>query len=52
MGLEFTGEMIEDVLGYMQGAFSDLAPLILVVVGLGLGLWVVGGVISAFRAKE
>jgi F0F1-type ATP synthase assembly protein I len=52
MGLEFTNEMITDIIGYVQDVFADLMPLILIVVGIGLGIFIFQAVVSSLRNKE
>lgn len=49
IGIEFTGEMVSSTIGYIGGVFSDMSGLILLIVGVGLGLIVVGAIISAIR---
>jgi hypothetical protein len=49
LGITFTPDMIEDMIGYVGDVFSDMSNLILLIVGVGLGLIVVGAIISALR---
>jgi len=49
MGLDFTSEMIDDVIGYVGDIFSDMSNLILLIVGVAVGLMVIGAIISAVR---
>jgi len=49
MGLEFTGDMVEAVIGYIGDVFSDMSNLILLVVGVSLGLIVIGAIISIIK---
>jgi hypothetical protein len=49
MGLEFTDEMVSSTIGYVGAVFSDMSGLLLLIIGVGLGLIVVGAIISAIR---
>lgn len=49
MGLEFTSEMITAIVGYIGNIFSDMSGLLLLIVGVGLGLFVIGAIIAAVR---
>jgi len=49
MGLEFTGPMITEIVAYIGAIFSDMSGLLLLIVGVGLGLFVIGAIISAIR---
>ena len=40
---------MEDILAYMTEVFTDLSPIILLIVGVGLGLMVVGVIIKSLR---
>lgn len=40
---------MDSVLGYMGEVFTDLSPVILLIVGVGLGLMVVGVIIKSLR---
>lgn len=40
---------MEEIIGYMSEIFSDLSPIILLIVGVGLGLMVVGVIIKSLR---
>lgn len=42
---------ISDMLAYVGGLFTDLSPLVLVVIGLPLAFWAVRKVISLVRAR-
>ena len=37
------------IIGYMSDIFTDLSPLLLLIVGLGVAMLVVGFIIRAFR---
>jgi hypothetical protein len=49
MGLEFTGDMIDDIIGYIGSIFSDMSNLVLLIVGVSLGLIVIGAIISIIK---
>jgi hypothetical protein len=49
IGMNFTGEMIDEVVDWIGSVFSDLSPLLLLIVGVGVGLIVIGAIISALR---
>jgi len=36
----------------MTGIFTDFSPLILLIIGIVLGLWFVGGIIQIFKDKK
>lgn len=47
--IEITEAMMTDIVGYIAEVFSDLSPLILLIVGVGVGLMVIGVIIKALR---
>lgn len=47
--VEITEGMMTDVVGYIGTIFSDLSPIILLIVGVGVGLMVIGVIIKALR---
>ncbi len=49
IGLAFSGEMIDTIVDWISNVFSDLSPLLLLIVGVGVGLIVIGAIISALR---
>lgn len=49
IGIEFTSEMMSSTIGYIGDVFSDLSGLLLLIIGVGMGLIVVGAIISAIR---
>lgn len=49
MGLDFTGEMVEGVIGYVSDIFGDLMPIIIVVVAIGLGCFIFVAITSAIK---
>jgi F0F1-type ATP synthase assembly protein I len=51
MGLNFTGEMVEGVIGYISDIFSDLLPIIIVVIAIGLGCFIFMAITSAIKNK-
>lgn len=49
IGLDFTDAMVSSTIGYVGAVFSDMSGLLLLIIGVGLGLIVVGAIISAIR---
>jgi type II secretory pathway component PulF len=49
IGVNFTSGMIDQVVVWISNVFSDLSPLLLLIVGVGVGLIVIGAIISALR---
>jgi len=49
VGLNFTNEMVSSTIGYVGSVFSDMSGLLLLIIGVGLGLMVIGAIISAVR---
>lgn len=47
--IEITEGMMTDLIGYISEVFSDLSPIILLIVGVGVGLMVIGVIIKALR---
>jgi len=47
--IEFTGEMITQMLGYVSLVFADLSNLILLIVGVSLALIVITAIIGVFK---
>jgi len=45
------GTFIDDLLAYVGGLFSDLAVVIVLVIGLPLAFWVIRRVIGLVRAR-
>jgi len=43
-----TEDNMTDLIGYVGQVFSDLSPIILLVIGVGLGLLVIGVIIRSF----
>jgi hypothetical protein len=48
-GFAISGEMITDILGYTGDMFTDLAPLLLLLFGVGLATIFITAVIKAIR---
>jgi hypothetical protein len=46
---EISGDDITTLLGYIAQVFSDLSPIILLIVGVGVGLMVIAVIIKALR---
>lgn len=51
IGLNFTSEMMTTTLSYVSAVFSDLSPMILLIIGVSLGVMVIGAIISAVRGR-
>lgn len=49
IGINFTDEMVSSTIGYVGAVFSDMSGLLLLIIGVGLGLIIVGAIISAIR---
>jgi len=47
--LDITPDNITAMLNYSKGLISDLTPLILPVIGVGLGILVIWAIIKSFR---
>ena len=43
---------ISDLLGYIGALWSDLTPILVVVLGLFLGIWIFAEIIKLFSTKE
>ena len=41
-----------DIVGYTTGLFSDLWPILRIVLGIILGLWIVSEIITLIRKKR
>lgn len=46
---EITPAMMTIITAYIGEVFSDLSPIILLIVGVGVGLMVIGVIIKALR---
>lgn len=49
MFLEITTANITELLGYVKGLITDLSPLLLLVIAIGLGMFIFWGIVSAIR---
>jgi len=49
--LEFTTPSVDGILAYTGTLFTDLAGLIVLIIGLPLAFWVVRKVISVVRSR-
>jgi len=47
--VDISDEFIETMIGYMASVFSNVSPLLMVIIGVGLGLMVIYGIIRAIR---
>ena len=47
--LNITSDNIATMLGYTQALISDLTPILLPIIGIGLGILVVWAIIRSFR---
>jgi hypothetical protein len=50
--LNWTEQMTTDLLANIQGTITDLSPLLVSVIAIGIGLIVVGAIISAIRGHS
>jgi hypothetical protein len=50
--INWTGDMTDDLLANIQGTITDLSPLLTIVIAIGVGLIVVGAIISAIRGHN
>lgn len=41
-----------DIISYTAGLFSDLWPILRIVLGLVLGLWIIGEVVGLIRKRN
>jgi len=46
---EITPSMMTTITAYVGEVFSDLSPVLLLIVGVGVGLMVIGVIIKALR---
>ena len=44
-----TGDMMDDLLGYVGDLFTDISPILLLIVGVSLALMVISVIINALR---
>ena len=49
MFLEITPANITELLGYVKGLITDLTPLLLVIVAIGLGIFVFWAIINSIK---
>jgi len=51
LGTFFTisGDMMDDLLGYVGDLFTDVSPILLLIVGVSLGLMVISVIITTLR---
>jgi len=50
--INWTSDMTDDLLANIQGTITDLSPLLTIVIAIGVGLIVVGAIISAIRGHN
>jgi len=50
--INWTSEMTTDLLANIQGVITDLSPLLVPIIAIGVGLIVVGAIISAIRGHN
>lgn len=48
----FTSEDITSIIGYIGEVFTDVKPLLFVIIGLSIGLWILGSVIRALAERH
>lgn len=47
--LTWTGEDSTAMIGHMSDLFTDLTPLLVIIIGIGVGLMVVQAILKAIR---
>jgi hypothetical protein len=47
--LDITSDNITSMLGYTKNLITDLTPLMLPIIGVGLGILVIWAIINSFR---
>jgi len=47
--LTWSGDDTTAMIGYMSDLFTDLSPLLIIIIGIGMGIIVVGAIIKAIR---
>jgi len=47
--LTWTTEDTTAMIGHMSDLFTDLTPLLIIIIGIGMGLIIVGAIIRAIR---
>jgi type II secretory pathway component PulF len=52
MIIEWTSQNTTDLLANITGVITDLTPLLTIIIGIGIGLIVVGAIISAIRGHS
>ncbi|MFA5031256.1 MAG: hypothetical protein WC495_06765 [Patescibacteria group bacterium] len=50
--INWTGDMTDDLLANIQGVITDLSPLLVPIIAIGVGLIVVSAIISAIRGHN
>ena len=50
--INWTSEMTTTMLSNIQGIITDLSPLLVPIIAIGVGLIVVGSIISAIRGHQ
>ena len=48
--LEISPEDITTMLGYMKGLLTDLQPLTLIIIAVGLGIFIFWAIVSAIKS--
>jgi hypothetical protein len=48
--LEISPENITDMLGYVKGLLSDLQPLLLIIIAVGLGIFIFWAIVGAIKS--
>lgn len=49
--IDWTQEMTDDMIGYMKDLLTDLTPLLIPIIAIGVGLIIVGVIIRAIRGN-
>jgi len=47
--LEISPADISEMLGYVKGLISDLQPLLLIIIAVGLGIFIFWAIVSAIK---
>ena len=49
--INWTSEMTTEMLGNVEGVITDMSPLLVPIIGIGIGLIVIGSIITAIRGR-
>lgn len=51
LGIQFTWDDVADALSYVGALTSDLLPILLIILAVGIGLWIAESIISSLKNK-